>query len=146
MCHSKPKPKPLELIVETIALDDASRRQLSRPFHDILHLETIRTGYRPARSDTPQPNHIWDWCDSRAGDSVHHDAIRVRPITNHSPLRNLTMTIVFSVIKTRMQSLEARTQYKNSFHCAYRIFTEEGILRFWAGTTPRLVRLVVWVI
>lgn len=49
----------------------------------------------------------------------------------------------FSVIKTRMQSLDARSQYRNSFHCAYRIFTEEGILRFWTGTTPRLVRLVV---
>jgi hypothetical protein len=48
-----------------------------------------------------------------------------------------------SVIKTRMQSLEARAQYRNSFHCAYRIFTEEGILRFWTGTTPRLARLVV---
>jgi len=49
----------------------------------------------------------------------------------------------FDVIKTRMQSLEARTNYRNSFHCAYRIFTEEGIFRFWAGTTPRLVRLVL---
>ena len=48
-----------------------------------------------------------------------------------------------SVIKTRMQSLEARQAYRNSFHCAYRIFTEEGILRFWTGTTPRLARLVV---
>lgn len=42
-----------------------------------------------------------------------------------------------------MQSLEARSQYRNSIHCAYRIFTEEGVLRFWTGTTPRLVRLVV---
>ena len=42
-----------------------------------------------------------------------------------------------------MQSLEARAQYRNSFHCAYRIFTEEGILRFWTGTTPRLARLTV---
>lgn len=48
-----------------------------------------------------------------------------------------------SVIKTRMQSLEARSQYRNSLHCAYRIFTEEGVLRFWTGTTPRLARLVV---
>ena len=50
---------------------------------------------------------------------------------------------MYSVIKTRMQSLEARQQYRNSFHCAYRIFTEEGILRFWTGTTPRLARLTV---
>jgi solute carrier family 25 citrate transporter 1 len=42
-----------------------------------------------------------------------------------------------------MQSLEARAQYRNSFHCAYRIVTEEGILRFWTGTTPRLARLIV---
>ena len=42
-----------------------------------------------------------------------------------------------------MQSLEARQAYRNSFHCAYRIFTEEGLLRFWTGTTPRLARLVV---
>jgi len=52
-------------------------------------------------------------------------------------------TMPLDVIKTRMQSLEARAQYRNSFHCAYRIFTEEGILRFWTGTTPRLARLVV---
>jgi solute carrier family 25 citrate transporter 1 len=42
-----------------------------------------------------------------------------------------------------MQSLSARTQYKNSFHCGYRIFTEEGITKFWKGTTPRLARLIV---
>lgn len=42
-----------------------------------------------------------------------------------------------------MQSLEARAQYKNSFHCAYRIASEEGVKRFWTGTTPRLVRLVM---
>jgi len=52
-------------------------------------------------------------------------------------------TMPFDVIKTRMQSLEARAQYRNSFHCAYRIFTEEGLLRFWTGTTPRLARLVM---
>lgn len=50
---------------------------------------------------------------------------------------------LYSVIKTRMQSLTARQAYRNSFHCAYRIFTEEGVLRFWTGTTPRLVRLMV---
>ena len=65
-------------------------------------------------------------------------------------IQNGTIICIFSplclspsVVKTRMQSLEARAQYRNSFHCAYRIFTEEGILRFWTGTTPRLARLVV---
>ncbi|KAG8908927.1 hypothetical protein FRB99_000030 [Tulasnella sp. 403] len=48
-----------------------------------------------------------------------------------------------SVVKTRMQSLQARQLYRNSFHCAYKIFTEDGILGFWKGTTPRLARLVM---
>jgi hypothetical protein len=48
-----------------------------------------------------------------------------------------------SVVKTRMQALEARTQYRNAFHCAYRVFNEEGLRQFWRGTTPRLARLVV---
>jgi len=52
-------------------------------------------------------------------------------------------TMPLDVIKTRMQSLDARQQYRNSFHCGYRIFTEEGLLRFWTGTTPRLARLVL---
>ena len=52
-------------------------------------------------------------------------------------------TMPLDVIKTRMQSLGARGEYRSSFHCAYRIFTEEGVRRFWTGTTPRLARLVV---
>jgi hypothetical protein len=51
--------------------------------------------------------------------------------------------LTFSVIKTRMQSLEAKKQYRNALHCAYRIATEEGVLQFWKGTVPRLGRLVV---
>ncbi|CEQ42669.1 SPOSA6832_04518, partial [Sporobolomyces salmonicolor] len=52
-------------------------------------------------------------------------------------------TMPLDVIKTRMQSLEARQNYRNSFHCAARIFSEEGVLRFWRGATPRLARLVL---
>ncbi|KAH9942852.1 mitochondrial tricarboxylate transporter [Amylocystis lapponica] len=52
-------------------------------------------------------------------------------------------TMPFDVVKTRMQSLEARQAYRNTFHCAYRILTEEGFLHFWNGTTPRLARLVI---
>ncbi|CDZ96343.1 mitochondrial tricarboxylate transporter [Phaffia rhodozyma] len=52
-------------------------------------------------------------------------------------------TMPFDVIKTRMQSLAAKTEYRNFIHCGYRIFTEEGILRFWKGTTPRLARLTL---
>ncbi len=49
----------------------------------------------------------------------------------------------FSVVKTRMQSLKAKQEYRNSLHCVYRIATEEGVLRFWKGTVPRLGRLVM---
>ncbi|KAF8708427.1 mitochondrial tricarboxylate transporter, partial [Rhizoctonia solani] len=47
-----------------------------------------------------------------------------------------------SVIKTRMQSLKARSQYKNSFDCAYQTFVNDGLLSFWRGATPRLARLM----
>ncbi|KAG8215431.1 mitochondrial tricarboxylate transporter [Butyriboletus roseoflavus] len=53
------------------------------------------------------------------------------------------VTQPLDVIKTRMQSLDAAREYKNTFHCAYRILTEDGLLRFWTGTTPRLARLVM---
>jgi len=46
-------------------------------------------------------------------------------------------------IKTRMQSIEAKQMYRNSLHCAVRLFKEEGLLVFWSGATPRLVRLMV---
>ncbi|KAI4109203.1 MAG: hypothetical protein L6R37_000634 [Teloschistes peruensis] len=46
-------------------------------------------------------------------------------------------------IKTRMQSIEARKEYKNSFACAARIFKHEGIFTFWSGAVPRLARLTL---
>ncbi|EPY51468.1 citrate transporter [Schizosaccharomyces cryophilus OY26] len=46
-------------------------------------------------------------------------------------------------IKSRMQSLTAKQEYKNSFHCAYKVFTQDGVLRFWSGATPRLARLIL---
>ncbi|KAI4185522.1 MAG: hypothetical protein L6R41_004067 [Letrouitia leprolyta] len=46
-------------------------------------------------------------------------------------------------IKTRMQSIEARKEYKNSFVCAARIFRDEGIFTFWSGAVPRLARLIL---
>ncbi|KAJ3780389.1 mitochondrial carrier domain-containing protein [Lentinula aff. detonsa] len=52
-------------------------------------------------------------------------------------IAGLDLFFVSSVIKTRMQSLSAHSQYRNSFHC------EEGVRRFWTGTTPRLVKLVM---
>lgn len=67
----------------------------------------------------------------------------LRAVYSNGTIISSFFFVLASVIKTRMQALDARTQYRNSFHCAYRIFTEEGVLRFWTGTTPRLARLVV---
>ena len=50
-------------------------------------------------------------------------------------------TMPLDTIKTRMQSLEARQNYKNSFACAASIFKNEGVLTFWSGALPRLGRL-----
>ena len=47
------------------------------------------------------------------------------------------------LISNSMQSIEARSLYKNSLDCAARIFKEEGLLTFWAGAVPRLGRLVL---
>jgi solute carrier family 25 citrate transporter 1 len=46
-------------------------------------------------------------------------------------------------VKTRMQSIEAKSLYKNSFHCAALIWKKEGFLTFWSGAVPRLGRLVL---
>lgn len=52
-------------------------------------------------------------------------------------------TMPLDTIKTRMQSIEAKKEYRNSFNCAARIFREEGILAFWSGALPRLGRLML---
>ena len=53
------------------------------------------------------------------------------------------VTQPLDTIKTRMQSIEARKEYRNSFVCVERIFREEGIRVFWSGAVPRLARLVL---
>jgi len=53
------------------------------------------------------------------------------------------ITQPIDTVKTRMQSLEARKNYRNSLDCATKIFKNEGILTFWSGAVPRLVRLVL---
>ncbi|KAI9844480.1 MAG: hypothetical protein M1837_005562 [Sclerophora amabilis] len=53
------------------------------------------------------------------------------------------VTQPLDTIKTRMQSMGARQEYKNSFVCAARIFKDEGVLTFWSGALPRLARLMM---
>ena len=63
------------------------------------------------------------------------------PACSRIPVSYVTMPL--DTIKTRMQSIEAKTEYKNTFHCAARMFREEKLTAFWAGATPRLVRLIL---
>lgn len=53
------------------------------------------------------------------------------------------MTQPLDTVKTRMQSIEARSLYKNTFACAASIAKNEGLLTFWSGALPRLVRLML---
>ncbi|GAW23758.1 hypothetical protein EKO27_g10204 [Xylaria grammica] len=55
----------------------------------------------------------------------------------------VAVTQPLDTIKTRMQSIEARGVYGNSFRCAVLIFKHEGVLTFWSGALPRLARLVL---
>lgn len=50
-------------------------------------------------------------------------------------------TMPLDTIKTRMQSIEARHIYKNTWSCAMRIVQEESVLALWSGAIPRLMRL-----
>ncbi|KAJ9494163.1 hypothetical protein LTR99_010873 [Exophiala xenobiotica] len=52
-------------------------------------------------------------------------------------------TMPLDTVKTRMQSIEAKQVYRNSFNCAASIFKNEGILTFWSGALPRLGRLTL---
>lgn len=53
------------------------------------------------------------------------------------------VTQPLDTIKTRMQSIDARAAYGNSFRCAALIFKNEGVFTFWSGALPRLARLVL---
>ncbi|KAF7501976.1 hypothetical protein GJ744_005633 [Endocarpon pusillum] len=53
------------------------------------------------------------------------------------------VTQPLDTVKTRMQSIDARRQYRNTFVCAATMFRHEGVRIFWSGALPRLVRLVL---
>jgi len=58
-------------------------------------------------------------------------------------LITVVVTQPLDTIKTRMQSIEAKEVYGNTFRCAAIIFKQEGVLTFWSGALPRLARLVL---
>lgn len=55
----------------------------------------------------------------------------------------VVLTQPLDVIKTRQQSQIGKLQYKNSINCAYRIFIQEGVRTFWAGSAPRFFKVAL---
>ncbi|KAJ5885316.1 mitochondrial carrier [Penicillium taxi] len=53
------------------------------------------------------------------------------------------VTQPLDTVKTRMQSIEASKNYRNSFACAASIFKNEGFFTLWSGAMPRLARLIL---
>ena len=51
------------------------------------------------------------------------------------------VTMPFDVVKTQMQGLDA-ARYNGSLDCVRRVYSEDGLLAFWRGTTPRLGRVM----
>ncbi|EME78119.1 uncharacterized protein MYCFIDRAFT_212639 [Pseudocercospora fijiensis CIRAD86] len=45
-------------------------------------------------------------------------------------------------VKTRMQAIDSKGQYKNSLDCGLKILRQEGVLKLWSGALPRLGRLM----
>lgn len=58
-----------------------------------------------------------------------------------SGMATVFTTMPFDVVKTRMQSLGARTRYSSTINCLVQIVREEGIRTLWRGSTMRLGRL-----
>ena len=52
------------------------------------------------------------------------------------------VTQPIDTVKTRMQSIEARSLYKNSIQCATKLVRDEGVWKLWSGAVPRLTRLI----
>ena len=129
----------VQLFAHFFPTDDATGRQFGSSLHDLYHPQAVCFVHLPTWSTTSRWDYVCNRCGRRPRDGMCHAAIRVCPFFSCSDL----FDVWYSVIKTRMQSLNARQEYKNSFHCGYRILTEEGLFRFWTGTAPRLVRLVV---
>ncbi|KAJ1975004.1 hypothetical protein H4R35_003350 [Dimargaris xerosporica] len=91
--------------------------------------------------------------------NYEQDAVAIDPVTGQAKVVTLPWTTTFligmvagtitvyatmpiDVLKTKMQSVNAKSLYRNSFHCIWRVFHEEGITAFWRGATPRLSRLM----
>lgn len=51
-------------------------------------------------------------------------------------------TMPLDVLKTRMQSMDAKAKYKHSLDCFIKTVKQDGLRALWKGATPRLGRLI----
>lgn len=54
---------------------------------------------------------------------------------------SVIVTMPQDTIKTRMQGEDAKVLYKNTIDCARQIIRTEGVMFFYSGTWPRLIRV-----
>jgi solute carrier family 25 citrate transporter 1 len=54
---------------------------------------------------------------------------------------SVVLTMPQDVIKSRMQGEEAKKLYKGTLDCAQKILKKDGIMFFYAGTWPRMIRV-----
>ena len=71
------------------------------------------------------------------------DSVATFTIGGLAGLITVYSTQPLDVVKTRMQSLDAPRQYRNSLDAAFKIVRSEGVLTLWSGAVPRLARLTV---
>merc|ERR1712086_301270 len=50
-------------------------------------------------------------------------------------------TMPQDVVKSRMQGEEAKKLYKGTLDCARKLYAQDGIAFFYAGTWPRMIRV-----
>lgn len=84
----------------------------------------VKQAIHPSSND-PMPTHKWLLAGLASATAV---VVATQPL---------------DVIKTRMQSINSRVVYRSTPRTLYRIFIEEGVTTFWAGSIPRFSKIIV---
>lgn len=74
----------------------------------------------------------------------NEETIGLTPLVALTGITGLVQALAtqpIDVIKSRMQTTNGIKLYGNSLLCAYRIYSEEGVARLWAGVFPRWLRI-----
>ncbi|AET38300.1 Mrx20p Ecym_2585 [Eremothecium cymbalariae DBVPG len=84
---------------------------------------------------------VYTWCKQFLSPHKPLDEYKAFAAGALSSCAVVAVTQPIDVIKTRMQSKYAWALYRSSLNCAYRIFVEEGVTKFWNGWAPRLFKV-----